>query len=383
MTGDVKVVEDGVERPESEPRPQGPLWFWLIVGFVIGLGLAVVYFTAGSTIPEDITEEVSFPDADRPEESIDDLTPATVEETPRESETEGVGEAVEGFPDTLVAATQVGASHMSLLTWPVSGPPHLDALPGFATASVKFDESGRSLAMTSPMADSTLGLLSVGTTPRLRPLATDVSGYAWHDSEPGRLAYTRVDDGEWELWSIDPSLEPELVTRGVGIDGGVVTWGEWGYAIQQEGMVRLLTPAGEFKATSTGRALDSNSEGWIVVSDAGLKLVSSGGGVNRLEVDLDDLGEIEMASFSPDNTKLVVVGGAGHLIVPLDESGELIHAPVTSGFPRLAWSSDSRFVISPWIRGVIIIDTELNGRSQTYLTRHVVVAATTIPLTER
>lgn len=383
MTGDVKVVEDGVERPGADPRPQGPSWFWLTLGFVIGLGLAVVYFTAGSALPEETSEEVLLPNADRPDETVDNPTPTTVGETQRESESVGVGEAVPGFPDTLIAATQVGTSHMSLLTWPVSGPPHSDVLPGFATASVKFDEAGRSLAMTSPMADSALGLLSVGTSPRLRPVATNVSGYAWHDTVPGLLAYTRVIDGEWELWNIDPSHEPELITRGIGIDGGVAVWGEWGYAIQEEGTVRLLTRTGEFKATAAGRAFDSNSSGWIVMSDGGLKLVSAGGGVNRLEVDLDDLGEIEMASFSPDNTKLVVVGGAGHLIIPLDESGELIHAPVTSGFPRLAWSSDSRFVISPWIRGVIIIDTEGNGRSQTFLTRHIVVAVATIPLTER
>lgn len=383
MTGDVKVVEDGVERRGSEPRPQGPSWFWLIVGLVIGLGLAVVYFTAESAVPEDSSEGVSFPNVDQPDDSSDDPTPTTVGQTPRESEAEGVGEAVEGFPDTLIAATQVGAGHMSLLTWPVSGPPHSDSLPGFATASVKFDLAGRMLAMTSPIGDSNLGLLSVGTAPRVRPMATDVSGYAWHDSEPGLLAYTRVTSGEWELWRVDSSLDPQLITRGVGIEGGVATWGEWGYAIQGEGDVVLLTEGGEFKTEVGGRALDSGPNGWLVMSDQGLKLVSSGGGVDRLDVDLDLLGSIEAARFSPDGTKLVVVGDIGLVVMPLDEEGELLHVPVTSGSPRPTWTSDSRFVISPWARGVHIFDTRHGELSQPLLTRHTVVAVATIPLTDR
>lgn len=238
--------------------------------------------------------------------------------------------------------------------------------------------------MMSPLADSGLGLLSVGTPRRIRPVAANVSGYAWHDSEPDLLAYTRVADGEWELWNVDSLLEPELVIRGIGIEGKVVTWGDWGYAIQEADRVRLLTPEGEFKAMAAGRALDSIPDGWVAMSDGGLKLVSSGGGVNRLDaVELGLLGEIESARFSPDGTKLVVVGGAGHLIIPLDDEEGVIHAPVTSGFPQLAWTSDSRFVISPWIRGVLIIDTERRGQSQTYLTRHVVVAVATVPLTDR
>ncbi len=139
-----------------------------------------------------------------------------------------------------------------------------------------------------------------------------------------------------------------------------------------------LTPDGDFEEAIEGRALDSSPDGWVVVSDGGLKLVSGAGGVNELDVSLELIGEIEAGSVSPDGTKIVVVGGAGHMIVPVDGEGEAIHAPVTSGFPQLSWTSDSRFVIAPWIRGVLIIDSLAEARFYTGLTSHTVVAAATI-----
>lgn len=379
MTGDVRVVEDGLEEAANERAPRGPSWLWLAVGFVSGLGLAIVFFTAGSEPQGSSENQATFPEVVQPAEEIADQ-PASETTV---SEPEGVGEVVQGFPDTLVAVTQV-SGNLSYLTWPLSGPPLSASMAGFSSGTVRFDSSGRLLAMASPVADSDLALLSMGAPQRIRAIAADVSGFAFHDSEAGRLAYTQVVDGEWQLWTVDASLEPELITGDVGAFGSVASWGDWGYAVQDEGAVTLLTPAGEVKAQTVGRALDSAPDGWLAVSDDGLKLVSAGGGVRRLEADeLGILGEVESASFSPDGTKLDVVGGGGHLIIPLDGEGQVVHAPVTSGFPQLAWSSDSRFVVSPWIRGVLIIDSVVDGKSYTALTRQTVVAVATIPLANR
>ena len=132
-----------------------------------------------------------------------------------------------------------------------------------------------------------------------------------------------------------------------------------------------------------GRILDSDEGGRIVVYDGDLILVDVFGSAEQLDVDLSGIGEPEVASISPDGSKLAVVGGAGHLIVPLDDDGEVTYAPVTSGFPQLAWSSDSRFLISPWIRGVLFVDTERSAAQPiAELTRHTVVAVAAVPLND-
>lgn len=68
VTRNVQVVEDGAETVSSSRTPQGPSWFWVVVGLVIGLGLAVVFFTAGSDEPVEATETVPTPDLDQPAE---------------------------------------------------------------------------------------------------------------------------------------------------------------------------------------------------------------------------------------------------------------------------------------------------------------------------
>lgn len=374
MTGDVRVVEDGVEETSRERPSQGPSWFWLGVGFVIGLGLAVVFFTAGADQPVAESSIVTFPEADQAEEPSPTETATTI------AGAEGVAEVIEGFPDTVVAATQVSAASMAHLIWPLSGPPITSPLAGFSTSSVKFDLSGRMLATASRVTEGQGALLSLGTPLRLSPLTSDVSGYAWHDSERALLSYTHAVNGERQLWVVDASLEPELIARGVAIDGTMEAWGHWGFALQGEGSVTVLTPTGEPATVIQGRFLDSSADGRFVVEDGGLALATPSGEVVPFDLELGRLGELETAQFSPDGSKIVVVGGAGHMIIPLVGDREPIYAPVTSGYPQLAWSSDSRFVVSPWIRGILVIDTEQAGKSHTALTRHTIVAVATVPL---
>lgn len=377
MSGEVRVVEDGLEQRRPQRSSPGPSWLWLIIGFFAGVGFAVVFVDTAPEAAEPAAQEPDFP-------TVDETTLGGPEEDLAETvQDEGIGGAVADFPDTLVAVNQVGGSGLEHLTWPLSGEVRREPIAGFSTQLVRFDVSGRFLALGSTLPESDGLLLSAGNQHRIWPVATDVTGFAWHDSETALLAVTQEIDGELLLQTVDLSAEPHLVTSDLTTGDRVAAWGDWGFAVQGEGLVTLLTAEGEHKAVTDGRALDSDPDGWIAVSDDGVKLVSSGGGVKRLDAPLELIGEIEGARFSPDGTKLVVTGGAGHFIVPVDDEGELIHAPVTSGFPQLAWSSDSRFVLSPWIRGVLVIDTERGGRSQTQLVTDTVVAVATIPLTSR
>ncbi len=374
MTGDVRVVEDGAVLRSPERPPGGPSWVWLVVGLAVGLGLAVVFSLASSGQPEEVETPVSFLELEQPEDG-DPETSASEPDTP-----EGVGEVVDGFPDTLLAVTQLPGGNLGLLTWPVSGPPMTTPLPGFTTAEVEFDQSGRMVATGTPVADSEGFLLSFGTPPRMQPLATGVTGFVWHESDAGAMAYTQVVDGEWRLMVVDRFRDAQLVTRGVGIDGVVVAYGSWGFAIQGDQEVTLLDETGEIGSLLDGRLLDADADGRVVIYHQGLSISDAGGSPRELEGDIDLVGELEVALISPDGAKLAVVGGAGHMIIPLEGDGEVTHAPVTSGFPQMVWSSDSRYLVSPWIRGVLFIDTERSFQPIAELTRHTVVAVTTVPL---
>lgn len=348
---------------------------WLAVGLAVGLGLAVVFSLAGSGEPQEVVAPVSLPDLNQPDDG-DTHTPTT------EAAPEGVGEIAAGFPDTLLAVTQIGGGNLGLLTWPVSGPPWEAPLPGFTTTEVEFDRSGRMVAMGTPVADSEGVVLSFGTPSRIQPLAAGVTGFTWHESEAGALAYTQVIDGEWLLSVVDRFRDIRLVTRSSGIDGAVVAWGSWGFAVQRDQQVTLLTETGEIERSFDGRLLDADASGRVVVYDGDLNMVEVDGVSHGLDGDVSLVGELEVALISPDGTKLAVVGGGGHMIIPLDGAGEVTHAPATWSFPQMAWSSDSRFVVSPSIRGVLIIDTQRSVQPVAELTRHTIVAVTTVPLRE-
>ena len=377
MTGNVKVVEDGAEAPPESRSPHGPNWLWVTVGFVIGLGLAVVFFTAGTDEPVETAESVPTPELDQPGEPDSE----TASSTTTQSEPDGISEVITGFPDTLIAVTQLSGSSLGQLTWPLAGPPRVEDLPGFFTADADFDASGRMLAMGAPVPDTGRALLSMGTALRIQPLATDVTGFAWHDTEGGELAYTQVGEFGWQLSTVNSSRDTELVTRAIDRRGEIVGWGDWGFAIQDGDQAILLSRDGEPQQILEGRVLDTGDGGRAVLYDGRLHIVSLGGNRELLDVDLSGIGEPEVAAISPDGSKLAVVGGAGHLIFRLDGTGETTYAPVTSGFPQLAWSSDSRFLISPWIRGVLFVDTERrSAQPLAELTRHTVVAVATVRL---
>lgn len=376
MAGEVRVVEDGAEQQRRSPQsPDSPSWAWMLVGLLVGLGASILFINAA---PDETPLS-----QDSPSPTLGETVPTFAESASEETPgTVGIAAAVESFPDTLVAVVRDSGSTLHHLTWPVSGEPGTDSLAGFASELIRFDASSRVVAIASDVPGASGKLLSMGVPRRVWPVATDVTGFSWHDDEPGLIAFTEVVDDEVLLWTADSSLEPQLVTRGVGLGQSVAAWGDWGFAIQGEGQVVLLTPSGDLRTRVAGRALDSDPSGWLVVAEgSSLRLVSSGGGVDRFDVDLDVLGEVHAAEISPDRSKVVVAGEEGHLILKVD--GEPILTPVGVGYPQLSWSSDSRYVLSPSLAGVLIVDTELDGRSQRELAHLNIIAVATVPLTER
>ena len=345
-----------------EARGSRPSWGWLAVGLVLGAGLAVLVLRAGA--PGEM---------------------ATVTTVAAGVEMSGIAAVIEGFPDGLVAVTRSDGQSLELLIWPISGEPIERAIPVGVSRPpdpVEFDVSGRRIATLLPVADQGGGVLYAGVPQDAGIIATDVTGYAWHDTGVLQLAYTTFVDEELQLWAtLESGSEPGLVTRAGGIDGQVEAWGDWGFAIQDQirDNIVLFTAAGEIKDTNTGRVLDSEGTGWLAIDNQGVTLLSSGGGVRGLEMEGLE-SEVLAGRFSGDGQRLALLTSEGVSVVSLDEA-----LPVVSdgrpGVPQLAWSSDDRFVLYPGSRGIWVVDTA-SGESEPILADRTFTGLGVLPIGE-
>ncbi|MGH8945126.1 MAG: hypothetical protein ACRDVL_03140 [Acidimicrobiia bacterium] len=199
MTEQVRVVDaDATDR--SSPGPPRSNWLLFALGFVVGLGVAVVFTTpAGVTTPTVTT--------------IDSFGPPVDPLDPGETPSPGIGEVIDGFPDAMVTLVETQSGSLTHLLWPVAGSPvERPLLAGIGPA--RFGTSGRWIAGMTAMPDQTGSILSVGITSRFTPLTSSVTSFAWHDSEAGDLAYTQMSGDGGQLWVVLPNRESRLVVDG-------------------------------------------------------------------------------------------------------------------------------------------------------------------------
>lgn len=362
MVEDVSVVEDGATR-EAPRRRSNPGWLLAVTGFIMGLGLGILVVNPA---PEERSSPVTASDAGLgfpttvPSPSIEDV---------------GVAELVSDFPDTLVAVTPTIGSTLNHHLWPLQG--ELRTRPMARGTNIVLDNGARFIALSESVPDGEGVLLSMGRFNQINPVATDVTSYVWHDEMSGVLSYTTETDGVWRLFVVRSSFSPELISETTEFGGELVGFGNWGWAVQTSPEeMSLLTPGGSLKAVEVGVGYASHRDGWLFMMDQRPKLVSSGGGVARLDVALD-IGTVSAAAFSPDRRYVSVSGERGWAI--LDTSTGTVDTP--TGFPTLSltWSSDSRFALNAGGAGVVVYDTEL--AEQHFLFRgDVVLAVGTAPL---
>lgn len=358
-----EVVEGA---PPEPPAPDGARpWGWLLAGLVLGAGASLLF-----------TEAQPVPSPTLP-------TPTAV--TTAEVEPPGFGAAVPGFPDGLVATVRREGQSQELLVWPVAGEAMRRAVPVVSPTpqvAVVFDPSGGRLASLVPGPEGGGGLLYAGVPQSAAVIATTATGFAWHDSAPARLAYTTIEGGELLLWVADGNQSrSRLVTRAVGIEGGVTAYGDWGFAVDNGEMIVLLNAEGEIKALAAGRVLASHGSGWMLVDNEELWLQSSGGGLSGLVRGAIGDESAVASAFSPDGMHLAVLTSSRVLVV--DREGNLALDPIFLR-PRLPalvrWSSDGRFVFFPGTRGLEVIDVG-TGIHREVLEGEILTGAGVLPLT--
>jgi hypothetical protein len=357
-----KVVED--DRESRQPRGSRPALGWLVVGLVLGAGLTVLVLRPGPS-----------------GEAVTSTTTATASD----AASEGIADVIEGFPDGLAAITRSDGQSLEFLVWPVGGEPIERTIPVGVSrppGPVEFDVSARRIATLLPVPEQVDGILYAGVPQDAAIIATDVTGYAWHDTGPSQLAYSTFVDDELQIWAVHQGNGvPELVTRAVGIDGRVEAWGDWGFAVQDDARdsIVLFTPTGEIKDTKIGRILDSVGTGWLAVDNQGVGLLSAGGGVRMLPAATPS--EAVLAGrFSDDGQRLALLTAEGIHVVPVEDGGPSLQSDARPGVPQLAWSSDGRFVAYPGSRGIWVVD--IRGETVDVLTNRTFTGLEMLPVGE-
>ncbi len=366
MSDRIAVVEDGVSEA---PRPDRPRSVLIIAGvaFAVGLGLGVL-----ATAPDDNSSPTTT--------VLDEENPVLA---PPEAaggdgaEAVGISEVVQDFPDALVAISRTSGSTVDYLLWPVAGGLSVRSMTG--GGDVVLDATSQFIALSSSLPGDEAGVLSMGRYNSIRPVAPQVTSYVFHDSTNGWLAYT-VDDGQSsQVFTVKADFDPRQVVGFEGSGATVIGWGDWGWAVQRSpDEFVLLSPQGEFKDSESGRGLATHPSGWVFALDGvDAKLVSAGGGVHGMG-DVGDFGAVQAAVFSPDRSMVALDGERAFGILDL-ESGE---TTVLSEFTTdgVAWSSDSRFVITGSGSGAVVYDLE-TGRVEPILRQHPMLAVGVVPLT--
>jgi WD40 repeat protein len=374
----IQVELGGDDQPEGSPGgPGGGKAVWLVVGLGLGFALALLFSSSidrGAIAGADSTTTTAAPAL-------------------------GVGAAIPGFPDGLNVLVSPGEGRaLEVLTWPHQGGPFYRSVPledmvRTGTAA-HFDISGQFLAAMTSTPDGFI--LRTGRPNTFGVVATRVTGFAWHDSEPADLALSTYNDGELQIWVSEDLGTGELAVSAAGIGDYLVAFGDWGFALgAPEGDDHVLDPNGELVGSITGRIVTSHQSGLLLVTDTGgVSVVSTDGLETLYEVSrdaLETLFDFEAAGldspalpiigarFSPNGHRVAMTGTVGLTIARFGDVVEIETFPVRGGSDSLSWSSDGRFVLVSYFGGVAVLDTE-TGEISSILENETTRAVAATPL---
>jgi WD40 repeat protein len=343
MSDAIEVELSGEDdRSPHSPGFGGGRGVWLLVGIGLGFAFSFLFNTA---IPEAEPDPPGGATATT-------LTPAS-----------GVGAVIPEFPDGMNILVSPGEGRaLEVLTWPLQGQPFYRSIPLGdidLDGTAQFDASGQFLAATTATPD---GLVLRGGRPNtFGVVASGVTGFAWHDSNPADLAWSTLADGELQIWVSEDAGLGEVVVSGVGLGDHVVAFGDWGFAVATPGGDDLvLDPNGELIGFSAGRIVASHASGLLLVTDAeGASVVAVTNIETLFNLRIVAVNSVVIgAEFSPDGDRVALTGPTGLTVAELGEEIDTELFEIRAGSDSLSWSSDGRFVLASAFRGVAVLDTE-------------------------
>jgi hypothetical protein len=317
----------------------------LLIGLVVGLAIGILALGARRTpAPE---SSAGF--------QVD--PPISIDAVP--SAEPGVGELIPDFPDGVVAVAIDFVEGAEFLNWPLNGSPWRLALPaapvnapppdGQEWVFARIDTAGDfvALAMVVPQEDRLV--LMAGRPRAILPVATGVTSFVWHRTEPGALALV-VDrpDGRWLETMFQTPLRTDTIEP-IAEGEEVKAWTDWGFVLEDDSHVSLLVD-------SQRRSLPGT---FIGASSTGV-LIGNGAGVDVYDITTGELAPYKAVPasttgvvFAPNGTKGAAIVQTG--VQVFDEGGEIHRWDVRPS--TVAWSSDSRFVVAVSSREVVVLDT--------------------------
>ena len=217
-------------------------------------------------------------------------------------------ENVVSFPGTILASVQFGRG---LMTWPGDGSPAETQLAS-KVSDAAYDAAQRQIAVTVPEYGTERLALHVGSVGDLRFVASRVTGFAWHPTDPSAIAWVEESADGFALLQADVSGGTITTTQITVLQETVrpVAWGSWGYALQGEGGLTTLDPSGATVAAADVQFVAAGSDGRLVVSrPAGIPL-SSDWAITGVDLaDQQALGRFGAPNEHPTAAAILPVSG--------------------------------------------------------------------------
>lgn len=358
----IQVELGGDDQPvRSAGGAGGGKAVWLIVGIALGFALSLLFgssLSRGPVANGDTTTTTAAPEL-------------------------GVEAAIPGFPDGLNILVSPGEGRaLEVLTWPLQGEPLYRSVPLGdidLQGTAHFDASGQFLAATTATPDGFV--LRSGRPNTFGVVASGVTGFSWHDSDPADLAWSTFEDGELQIWVSNDLGPGELAVSAVGIGDYLVAFGDWGFAVgSPDADAYVLDRNGEPVGSIAGRIVTSHESGLLLVTDPnGAAVVTTEDLGLIFEVTRDDLealfdsegSGIDLptfpvigARFSPDGQRVAMTGLVGLTIAELGDVIETETFPIRAGSDSISWSSDGRFVLVSTFRGVLVLEVEIGATTR-------------------
>lgn len=263
-----------------------------------------------------------------------------------EAEQRGLARAIPGWTDTLLVVATNGSEAMDLVMWPPAGPlairPQAAAWTAVTLRQRPFDEfaafdsSGRHIALAAPVAREESVVLLAGRLEESAAVASSVTSYAWHVTEPHSLAFI-VDDGTGSFLELMRGAPRAAERFGVVPSGArIVAWGDWGFVVATEDGLEAIGSQSRIE----GRFVAAGPDGVIVAAGNTLSLWDPASGAAQ---PVSGPADAVIAAFAPDGDSVAIA--TPERIVIVDRAGETVYETAWSFVESLAWSSDGRHLI--------------------------------------